>query len=405
MKDKLKLSFFLTSRSILRGDKWTLALVAAIMMIVFMNLLFTDAIFYGITEALNKNKIDYQYGEVFIEPAPGEEYVKDYKQIKALLKDDPRVKSIAPTLKIGANFINEKNKDGRDEEEVPAILESWDPDEDTVFDIEKYIVDGRMLDPNASGEIILGSYLAGGYGPSAYPKDLGSVRPGQKIRVDFAGLSREYEIVGIYKTKDFDADMKAFILRRELRPVLGTSRNHATEVVVRLYNKDDAKDIVELLKASGFKKYKIADWEEKIAFGAGISKSFEIIGQLFRVIGAVVAGLVIFIIIFVDIVNKKRQIGILKAIGIKDSVIILDYVTRGVIYTIMGAVLGYFLMLAIIEWFTKHPIEMPMADVVPLLRDNALLLSSIFFIIAGVIGSFIPAVKEIKKKVLVLLYR
>ncbi len=401
----VSLSLFLTSRSIMRGDKWTLTLIALIMAVVFLNMLFTDAIFSGITKAMNDAKEDFQYGEIIIEPAPGEEYVANVSAISEFLYNYPEVTKVVPVLQDGAVFINEKEKDGRDFEQVAGIVEGIDPTKDYIFDIEPYILDGRSLKNYDTAKILVGSALAGGYGASVFPDDLGSVRPGSKLRVNMGPFSTEYEVVGTFQTKNFDVDRRAYVLKSELRRMLGTSPNHATAVVVRLSDKYASKRIMQDLKEAGFINLDIADWEEKLAFGAGISKSFEVIGMILQVIGALVAGLVIFIIIFVDVLNKRRQIGILKAIGIKNKIIILDYVLRGIFYTVLGIVFGYMLMLIAVELFKQNPIRMPVADVVPFVRNSALISSVLFFVLAGLIGSFAPSFKEIRKKVLTLLYR
>ncbi len=400
-----RLSLFLTSRSLLRGDKWTLSLIMLIMAVVFLNMLFTDAIFSGITRAMDDVKENFQYGEIMIEPKPGDEYISEFTNIADFLYQYPEVKSVIPLLDKGAIIVNEKEKDGRDYESLAAIVEGIDPSKEYVFNLGDYILDGRSLQDGDTAKMVLGSALAGGYDATVFPDDLGSVRPGQKVRLDIAGGSVEYEVVGTFQTKNFDVDRRAYILKSELRRMLGVSPNHASAIVVRLYDKNDSKKIMRHLKEAGYGEYDIADWEEKLAFGAGISKSFEVIGVILQVIGALVAGLVIFIIIFVDVINKRRQIGILKAIGITNKVIILDYVLRGIIYTILGIIFGYIFMLIAIELFKVHPIKMPVADVVPFLRKQALLLSIIFFLLAGLVGSFAPSYKEIRKKVLTLLYR
>jgi len=407
-KDKrpfFSLSFFLTSRSIKRGDKWTLALIALIMAVVFLNMLFTDAIFSGITKAMNDVKENFQYGEIMIEPAPGEDFISDVSAIKDFLGRYTEVTNVVPLLQQVAVFVNEKEKDGRDFETVAGVVEGIDPNSKYVFDLDKYILDGRSLRDNDTAKIMVGSSLAGGYGATVFPDDLGSIRPGDKLRVNMGRYSTEYEVVGTFQTKNFDVDRRAYVLKSELRRMLGTSPNHASAIVVRLSDKNTSKRIMRDLKEAGFGNLDIADWEEKLAFGAGISKSFEMIGMILQVIGALVAGLVIFIIIFVDVLNKRRQIGILKAIGITNKVIILDYVFRGLFYTTLGIIFGYILMLLAVEFFTAHPIRMPVADVIPFVRKAALLSSVGFFFTAGLIGSFVPSFKEIRKKVLTLLYR
>ncbi len=400
-----KSALFLASRSVMRGDKWTLALITLIMSVVFLNMLFTDAIFSGITKAINNVKEDIQYGEIMIEPKPGEDYVGDVSSIKVFLSRYPEVVRVVPVLKTGAILRNDKNKDGRDYEEMAGVVEGIDPDRAYVYDISRYIQDGRMLQDDDTAKLLLGSNAAGGYGASVFPDDLGSVRPGDKLRITIAGTPVEYEVVGTYKTKNFDVDRRAYILKKELRRMLGVSPNHASAVVVRLSDKNASKRIVKDMKEAGFDKYKIEDWEQKLAFGAGISKSFEVIGMILRLIGAIVAGLVIFIIIFVDVLNKRRQIGILKAIGAQNRVVILDYLLRGMFYAFLGIIFGYLFMRFAILLFEAHPINMPMADVVPYIRPAALLSSVIFFAVAAFIGAFAPAFKEVRKKVLALLYR
>ena len=407
LKD-LKLSFFLTWKSIQRGNKSSLILVVGIMMIVFLNLLFTDAIFAGITAGMNKGKMNYQFGEIIVEPPTGETYIKNSKQIIERFKDNASVTKISEILEFGVTYVNQKRKDGKDEERVAGFLSGVnlkDNGDGFVFDLKSKIVDGRMLKKGDLGKIIIGTELAGGYGASVFPKDLGSVKVGDKILVERGKESKEFEIVGIFKTKNFDMDMRGFVPEKELRRMVGLFSG-ADKVIFRLKNKNDSKKVVAQLKKAGFGKNEISDWEEKLLLGAAISKSFEMIGMILRVIGSLVAGLVIFIIIFVDIVNKRRQIGIMKAIGIKENIIINSYVLLGIFYTFFGAVFGFILMkYGVIAGFEKKPINMPMADVVPLLKNSALIASVSFFLIAGLFGSFVPAFKEIRKRILDLLYR
>jgi putative ABC transport system permease protein len=405
MKD-LKLSFFLAIKSLTRSNKSSLVLVVVIMMIVFLNLLFTDSIFSGITKGITDGKINYQYGEVIIEPEDGDKFILDTRRIIDTLENISAVKSIESFVEIPASFINNKRGDGKDYEQISSTLINLNIENDNghVFDIESNIIDGRYLKKYDYGKIIIGSGLAGGYDGSMFTDDLGGVRPGDIISIDIYGSMRDYEIIGIFKTKNSNLDKKGVILDAEMDMILGTN-DESSMIITRLYNRSSSKAIIDILKSSGFQKYKISDWREKTSAGAGIEQSFEMIGSILRIIGSLVAGLVIFIIIFVDIVNKRRQIGILKAIGIKESIVINSYIMRGVFYTIVGSILGYLLMrFIIIETFVRYPIDLPMGDIVPILKDKALISSVLFFVFAGLVGSAIPAMKEIKKRILDLLY-
>ncbi len=402
----IKLSFFLAWKSLSRGNKSSLALVIVIMMIVFLNLLFTDSIFAGITKGITDRKIDYQYGEVIIEPKTGDTFITEAKYIINLIKDNQYVRKIAPITEVQVSFLNEKNKDGRDYERIGSSLIGIDVTDTSqeVFDIKSKMLDGRFLKDDDYGKIIIGSGLAGGYKGSMFTEDLDGLRDGDTVVVEMGGARKEYEIVGIFKTKNSSLDKKGIILDKEMRSILGIN-DETSKIIIRLYDRKESDQIINQLKGSRFGDYEISGWKEKTAAGAGIEKSFEMIGSILRVIGSLVAGLVIFIIIFVDIVNKRRQIGILKAIGIKEGIIINSYIIRGVFYTIVGSVLGYWLMnFVIIAAFTNYPIDLPMGDIVPLLKENALVSSVLFFLFAGLVGSAIPAMQEIRKKILDLLY-
>ena len=406
MFSNLKLSFFLAIKTIMRGDKGSLILTILIMLVVFLNLLFVDAIFKGISATMDNGKINYQYGEIIIEPEIGEKYIKKTNDVIDAITDFYYVKSITPHLRAGATLKNDKYDDGRDVAQFDAGVIGINPDIDNdSIDIKSNLVDGRYLQQGDFAKAMLGTDIAGGYGSSVFPDDLEGVRVGDTIEVEYNnGVNMEYEIVGIYKTKNFDIDSKMIVIEDDLNNVLGT-KNEASEIVVRLINRDISKKALsDFSKIEILNGYEISDWEQKLAFGRTINKSFDMIGNILRVIGSLVAGLVIFIIIFVDIVNRRKQIGILKAIGIPESAVMYSYVIRGMFYTLMGVLFGFSLMkFGVIGFFVKHPIDFPMGDMVPVIKKEALRMSLILFMFAGLIGSFIPAIKEVRKKILLLM--
>lgn len=401
----MKLSLFLAIKTVMRGDKGSLALTILIMLVVFLNLLFIDGIFAGIITTLDKGKIDYQYGEIVIEPKVGDLYIKDTNKIIDKVKDFYYIKAITARITTGAVLMNDKDNDGRDVDLFRSGVIGIKPEEDNrAIDIKSNIIEGRYLEEDDRGKIIIGADAAGGQGSSVFAEDLGGVHPGDKITAEYEnGINREYEIVGIYRTKNFEIDSKIFITQNDFNSVFLTT-NEASEIVIRLTDKDLSGKAIEDIRALGFGEYKISDWNEKLAFGRTINESFEKIGSILRVIGSFVAGLVIFIIIFVDIVNRRKQIGILKAIGIPESNIMYSYVLRGMFYTIVGMIFGYVIMrFGVVNLFIKHPIDFPMGWMVPVIKINTLQMSILLFISAGLIGSFLPTIKEVRKKILILM--
>ncbi len=405
MWSNIKLSIFLAIKTILRGDKGSLILTVLIMLVVFLNLLFVDVVFKGIYTTMDNGKINYQYGEVIIEPEAGDKYIKNANDVIDAIKDFYYVSSVTSHLRTGATLKNDKYNDGRDVAQFEAGIIGINPvTENNSIDLKSHIIEGRYLEKEDYGKALLGADMAGGYGSSVFPEDLEGVRTGDTITAEYNNdISREYEIVGIYRTKNFDTDSKMIVLQDDLNSALGTT-NESSEIIVRLIDKNLSKQALSDFTNINLGQYDISDWEAKLSFGQTINKSFDMIGSILRMIGSLVAGLVIFIIIFVDIVNRRKQIGILKAIGIPENAVMYSYVIRGMFYTLLGVIFGFMLMkFGVIGFFTSHPIDFPMGDMVPVIKKEALRMSIILFVVAGLIGSFIPAVKEVRKKILTLM--
>jgi putative ABC transport system permease protein len=63
--------------------------------------------------------------------------------------------------------------------------------------------------------------------------------------------------------------------------------------------------------------------------------------SLFSLIGAVIAGAIIILLVMVMIVReRRREIGVLKAIGGSNVTIIFQFITEAITLTILGAVIG-----------------------------------------------------------------
>jgi|GEM_PF-5581582 len=256
-----KLSFFLAIKSIIRGNIGSFIMVIMIMMIVFLNLLFTDAIFAGISKGMGDNKVDFQYGEVTIEPKVSEKFIQasDTRDIVNKFIDNQHVTKIASILKTSASYVNEKSKDGRDEARISGTLMGIDVDEKSiVFDLESKLIEGRFFKEDDYGKIVIGMGLSGGFKSSMFTNDLEGVKIGEKIRVEFNGVVRDYEIIGIYETKSSSTDRMGVVLKKELKTAMELS-GEASEIIIRLDSRENSDKIISDIKKSKFSVYEISD--------------------------------------------------------------------------------------------------------------------------------------------------
>ena len=75
------------------------------------------------------------------------------------------------------------------------------------------------------------------------------------------------------------------------------------------------------------------------------TESFGLIKQILRVVSLLVGAVTITIVTYVDLVGKRRTIGIERAIGIRSNAIVWSYVLKAVAYALAGTAVGIALFL------------------------------------------------------------
>lgn len=97
-------------------------------------------------------------------------------------------------------------------------------------------------------------------------------------------------------------------------------------------------------------------------------------------------------ILAITVVQKSKQIGILKAMGIKDKDSSLIFLFRGLLLGVLGAILGVALGLLLAFTFTKFALNPDGTPVVPLFIDPMFItFSAVIAVAASVIAALIPA--------------
>ncbi len=396
----IKTSLFLAITSIKRGNKGTLAMTILIMTLAYVNLVFVASIFGGIVESINQEAIDNQYSNIVIEPAIDEKYIDNKEAIE-------QIKMIPGVIGISSHYIDspivkyDEYSDGKDITSGRWVLKSINPDDEKIVTkIDNSIIDGSFLESIDRDQILIGKEIAGGYGGSLDHLSL-NISIGDKITVLFSnGISRSYTVKGVFSTKSTQADQMLLITKKEMESVLKV-HNLASEILVKIEDTGNEDMYINEIRQIGLEKEEIKKWQDLMGFTSGASKSFSMISIILGVIGTVVAGVTIFIIIFVSVVNKRRQIGILKAIGMKEDTIIMYFVIQALFYGVVGVVLGAFLILLVIRpLFISNPLDFPVGWVSLKVTFNIILISNLSLIGAALIGGFFPAYRGARESIL-----
>jgi putative ABC transport system permease protein len=169
---------------------------------------------------------------------------------------------------------------------------------------------------------------------------------------------------------------------------------NANQVAVRLhagYNETEVRDklrqtdLVELGKINSFT-------EDIPKFIADIRQTFDILGLFTGAIGLAVASITIFIVIFINAISRRRQIGILKAVGITKRSIEYAYVTQAAFYALIGSTLGILIThFGLVPYFQENPIDFPFSNAsLSISLDDMLFRSGALFVVTLIAG-FVPA--------------
>jgi putative ABC transport system permease protein len=409
----IKLAGFYAYKSIIKGNRWALSLLILVIAFSFINLIFVSSLISGVTTTMDTQQINTMYGNVVISPAENKYYIEKYTRLEDKIAQLPGVMAVADHLNYSALIeykwkekasVWDKGKSGTFE--VVGI----DPDKEAgVTTIQQKIIKGRYLEKTDREKIVLGIEVAGGRGAkSSESNTLGGVNIGEKVRLTYPNdIQREYEVVGIFYAREMSrADRLTFITRDEMESVLGKQVffDRASEMIVRSRKGYSDTDLI-----SSIKKLNIVEQAKSwIDYGGAmrsVMSTFDIIGALIGGVGLIVSAAVMFIIIYINVLNRKRQIGIMRAIGIPQSAIVGSYIIQGVFYVIAGAILGWLLIQFGVEpFFIQFPIDLPMGLLSLTIRPVTVLSSVIGLLVSGLLAGLIPSITIMRDSIIDIIW-
>jgi lipoprotein-releasing system permease protein len=186
-------------------------------------------------------------------------------------------------------------------------------------------------------------------------KDRVLLHPGDEVLITTVSGAKMAPVMDTFTVCDyFKSEMSEYDANYVFVPLdyfqrLRAMENRATNLLLRLKNYQDAPVVVKRLSAM-FPECVVETWEDKqgpllaaIAVEKGILNVL-----LFLIVG--VAGFGILAIFTMIVVEKTRDIGILKALGASNAGVMQIFLGYGLLLGVVGAVLGTGLGL----WVTKY---------------------------------------------------
>jgi len=387
MRRSLKVAFFLAKRAVGRGHIRVSILSISVLVLVYINIALGPAMIDGLVNLINDKVRTTVTGDILVQPEVGLDYIPDAEALASQIQSIDGVEAAVPINLVGGEIRYEGRR-------FPGYLTAADPtDYGTVFTTSEYMIEGSFLDPNDTDQIVLGIDVAGAdreFGASW--ASLKTVNAGDKVVVAFTnGLEKEYLVKGVFQTEMPYSDIKAFITSRELSLVSPDVGDSATHLCVRAENGRELGPIVGKIQALR-QGLSVGTWEEAAGMIKVSVESVRSIYVIVEAIALVVAGLTVAMVTYIDLANRRKQIGIQRAIGITKRTIIVAYAFRAFFLFAIGTIVASSVFVFIIVPLERqHPVHFSFGYIlfpvdVPYLATAAVLLG-----IVSVLSAAIPA--------------
>ncbi|MEM4625346.1 MAG: FtsX-like permease family protein [Candidatus Pacearchaeota archaeon] len=397
MLKELKVGFLCANSFIKRGNKKTSFFIILVLGLIFMNLIFLPALVKGMMSFFIGFVQDYAYGDIVIEPAEGNRYIENVDNLLQKVRNINGVKEATKRIMIGGSI---KYK----EKIIGVNIIGLIPSNEEIVSKYPYIVsEGEFLGESSKDEIMIGSIIAGKSSASQIYDSFENLNIGSIVSITYNnGVEKNYKVKGIHESSAEITDLNVLVHYKELESILGEEiKNKASVIIIRIQNPGEEYEIKKKIIESGVKE-KVFTWQEKseVIIKQAI-QSMGSFGIMSKVISLIIGASLIFIIIYINTLNRKKEIGILRAIGISSKTIIISYILISSFYVIIGIALGLSMFIILSIYLQNNPIVLyETIKIYPIINYFDLIANGIIMIIIGLIAGFIPAWLVTKQDIL-----
>jgi len=247
-------------------------------------------------------------------------------------------------------------------------------------------------------EIVVGSLV---------PTD---VFPGLKINTTATIKGRQFEVVGILKSMGSKQDDMMFAMDLNFYQGITGERKEAPQAIAKISQGYSVDQVAKAIKTNleenakrragqeGGSAYSVLTAEALGGIVGGIMGVIQMVVFAFGSIAVLVGGIGIMNTMYTSVRERTKEIGILKAVGAKNSSIIMIFLMESAIIGLIGGLGGMipgFIMAKLIQAYGQiHPVFYIEASITP----GIILFGMLFSIGVGCLSGYFPARSAAKLK-------
>lgn len=392
----LRVSWFLAVRSFVRGSFGVTTMTVALMAIIFVNVLFLPSLIAGAVDAINRQVIETATSDLVISSADGDGTIDDVAAYLDEITATPGVASATATLRVGTQISHGSESNAWAVDAIDPVTYAQ------VFTTPGHLIEGDYLAADDVDGILLGIGIAGADQTElqTYSSSLKTVHPGDVVMVTLTGGTQQaFTVRGVYRNDFPLSDQGAFITDAAAAKFLPAAGDLATAIHVKSDEVPAAELADRLAEVRSDVSFQTPD--QLTAVVQDQIEAFELVDSIMRVISLLVAAVTVFIITYVDLVNRRRQIGIERAIGIKASAIVGSYVIRAVVNAVIGTAVGLAVFrLVVMPVVERHPFMFPSGPAVLVSDPGDTVRNLLLLVVVSVASVLVPAFQTVRMKIL-----
>ncbi len=297
---------------------------------------------------------------------------------------DDEITVVSRTLQTPGNIQSDQSD--------PVVIRSFDFEAaNKIYDFDENLISGVL--PENDNEITLGKDLV-----DALELSLGD---NVEVFVNETFDTTDFTLVGIF---DFGSTQ---INESWLVTTIDTTKAILDTEEISAYEMQISDVFYADILASNLRgsidedTYRVSDWKsanQDLLSGLNGQSVSSLMIQIFVIISVVLG---IASVLAVSVLQKSKQLGILKAMGIKDKQASLIFLFQGLILGFIGAILGVLIGLGLSYSFTIFAVNPDGTPVVELfISPPFIVLSAFIAIAAALVASIIPAKRSAKLSVI-----
>lgn len=369
----MRLAFSIALR-FLRSSKGQTFLIALGIAIGVSVQIFIGSLIQGLQIDLVDTTIGSQSQITVTSPAE-DGLISDYQGITdAIAASSADIKYVTPTVD-GPALIT------RDDDSFSILLRGLAfANAEGIYKIQENLT-GNL--PSADGEVLIGKNLA----------EEAGIGLGDTIEVlAGVGTTKTMKVSGIFDLGIANLNSSWVLTTLPTAQSFFDYGDQITGIEMQVADVFAADTLAADLKAGPAAELTVDNWKDQNASllsGLNGQSVSSLMIQVFVMISVLLG---IASVLAITVVQKSRQIGILKAMGIQDGQASLIFLLQGLMLGIAGAILGILLGLGLAYAFTKFALNPDGTPVVPLFIDpNFIALSAGFAVVVSTLAALIPA--------------